>query len=144
MQKILESAAKWYLSETNFTLPQMREDLLKILRHRRHAFENGDIKQVYKVFACTEIVKAAICLTTGEPYDTSFSKFELGLIKKISGDKPLFVCRKCGKVYPAEAFAPNSEYCIECAKEIRLVKKMCGAYKRSGYLSKRGAIICYA
>ena len=32
MQKILESAAKWYLSETNFTLSQMREDLLKILR----------------------------------------------------------------------------------------------------------------
>lgn len=144
MQQELEDAARWYLAETGFSLPQMQEDLLKIIHHRRKAFSDGDLKQVHKVFACTEIVKAAICLTTGESYDTSFSKFELGLIKKITGAKPLFICRKCGNIYPKEAFAPNSEYCISCAREIARINSKYKPYRQSGYVTKSGAIICYA
>ena len=106
MQEILENAARWYINETGFTLEQMQKDLRGILRHREKAFADGDLERVYRVFAYTEIIKTAICLAKGQEYETSFSRFELGLIKKYSNNgKSTFVCPKCGHEYPAEAFA---------------------------------------
>lgn len=152
MQETLKKAARWYIAETGFSLSQMEEDLYLVIKHRAKAFHDGDMQKVYKVFAYTEIIKAAICLVTNQEYETSFSKMELSLIKRLS--KPTaetFVCRKCGKEYPAEAFANDtrysnnlSRYCIACAREISSLKreKNRRCKTRSGYINQTGAIIC--
>lgn len=149
MQEILKKAARWYITETGFTLDQMRADLKLILRHRQKAFANGDLQQVYKVFAATEIVKAAICILLNEEYRTNFSRSELAQIKAMSNPLPeTFVCRHCGKELPASAFRPDerytnnlSRYCIGCAREIGKYRRL-QAYQRSGYVNGRGEIIC--
>lgn len=145
MQEILETAARWYMNETGFTLEQMQNDLRGILHHREKAFADGDLERVYRVFAYTEIIKAAICLVQGHEYDTAFSRFELGLIKKYSNNgKSTFVCPKCGREYPAEAFAPGSKFCISCDREIRLLRQKEQKSRTGGYVNRCGEIICAA
>ena len=145
MQEILENAARWYINETGFTLEQIQKDLRGILRHREKAFADGDLERVYRVFAYTEIIKTAICLAQGQEYETSFSRFELGLIKKYSNNgKSTFVCPKCGHEYPAEAFAPGSRFCISCDRDIRLWRQMEQKARTGGYINRCGEIICAA
>lgn len=143
MQKILEEAARWYIAETGFTTKEMQHDLRGILRHREQALKNGNLEQIYKSFACSEIAKAAICLSNGEDYETTFSKLELGYIKQIAGSQNnTFICPKCGQEYPAEAFAPGSRFCISCDKEIKLLRRQAQKAYSGGYINQRGAIIC--
>jgi hypothetical protein len=147
MQKVLENAAKWYIEESGFTLERMQHDLDRVLAHREKAMHSSDIEYLNKAFIYTEIIKAAICLTTGREYPTAFSKFELGLIRKYTNPRVVqeyFTCSCCGKEYPASAFKNSSlysgkRYCLACAKYVQRVYKQAQV---SGYVDHKGAIIC--
>ena len=151
MQKDVERAAEWYLEQIeNPNVDAMHRDLKLTLKHRKHALIHGDLEQIYRTFAYTEIIKAAICLLTEEDYETAFSKTALGYIRKYSEQEPeMFICRQCGNQYPASAFAINtktgdqSKFCIRCEKEIKRIHK---TYKilPTGKITPRGAIICSA
>ncbi len=139
MQEVLETAARWYIRESGFTLEEMQKELRAMVAHRHRALRETNLEQINKAFVSTEIVKAAICLTIGEEYETSFSRFELSLIKKYSnGGKSTFVCPKCGREYPAEAFAPNSRFCISCEREIRLLRQKAQKARTGGYINRCG------
>lgn len=151
MQKDLERAAEWYLNQIeNPTIDAMYRDLELTLKHRKHALVHGDLEQIYRTFAYTEIIKAAICLVTEEDYETAFSKTALSHIRKHSEQEPeMFICRQCGNQYPASAYSidaktgTQSKFCIRCEKEIKQIHK---TYKLlpTGKLTSRGAIICSA
>ena len=151
MQKEVEKAALWYLDQVdNPTVDALYRDLKLALKHRKHALCHGPLEQIYRTFAYTEIIKAAICLVTEEDYETEFSKTALGYIRKYSEQEPeKFTCRQCGNQYPASAFAIEpttgfqSRFCICCAKEIRQMHETY-KFQSSGYLTSRGAIICSA
>lgn len=150
MQETLKKAARWYIREYNFSLEEMRQDLKIVLHRRNIAMVQGKIKKVWRAFAAAEIIKAAICLIAGEEYETSFSKIELSHIRALADPKPqTFVCRHCGKEYPASAFKTDtrysnnlSRYCLSCEKEINAMKSQYAQNRRrSGYIDHSGAII---
>lgn len=144
MQEVLEKAARWYIEETGFGLEAMQKDLRAMVAHRDKALREGTLEQINKAFIFTEIIKAAICLTIGEEYETSFSRIELGLIRKYAKVEPeMFTCKHCGRKYPAYSFAPGGKYCIRCAAEIKRIHQAYAARKRGGgYLNAHGELIC--
>lgn len=152
MQKILRTAAEWYIGTYNFTLEEMRTDLRTVLHQRARALESNDLQSIYRAMACAEIVKAAICLTTGQDYPTSFSRQNLKQIKKIREQRPeLYTCKKCGQHFPASAMATRedspdelSPWCLDCNKEITRIKKLRQQHYKTpcGYINRRGEIIC--
>lgn len=151
MQKDLERAAIWYLEQIeNPNIDALHRDLKLTLKHRKHALLYGNLEEIYRTFAYTEIIKAAICLVTDEDYETEFSKTALGYIRKYSEQEPeQFTCRKCGNIYPASAFSIDSKtgiqskFCIRCEKEIKQIHE---TYKLipAGKMTNDGAIICSA
>ena len=150
MQKELFKAAMWYMNKHNSDLFSLRADLRSIVVVRDWALEKGDIDQVELAFALTEIIKAAICLTTNEIYNTDFCSSALAIIRKYSYQGPkLFTCRKCGKVYPASAFnydekaKRQSYFCLSCEKEVQRLHAIY-AKPAKGKINSRGEIICTA
>lgn len=153
MQETLKKAARWYLQKYNFSLDEMRWDLKIVLHYRKAAFTSGNLRKIYRAMSAAEIIKAAICLVSGEEYETNFSKIELDHIKSLANPVPeKFICRHCGKEYPASAFKTDtryannlSRYCLSCEKEINRMKTNRRlARKTSGYIDRTGAIINFA
>lgn len=144
MQEILEKAARWYIEESGFGLEDMRKDLRAMVTHRDKALREGSLEQINKAFIFTEIIKAAICLTIGEEYETSFSRIELGLIRRYAKVEPeMLTCKHCGKSYPTYSFSPGGKYCIRCTREIkRIHQAYADSKKGGGYLNARGELIC--
>lgn len=144
MQPELIYLAKWYKDQTGFGLPEMQNDLRAVLFHRRKALYNGPLEDIKRSLAFTEIIKAAICLETGQDYETEFSKSTLANFRKFANPNPrMYVCHKCGVEYPAYSFAPNSKYCIRCATEIKKIADINRMYQKTGgYINRKGAIIC--
>lgn len=150
MQEALKKAARWYIKKYDFTVDEMRQDLTIVLNKRKIAFDKGNLQNIYRAFAASEIIKAAICLSTGEEYNTNFSKLELNHIKRLSNPVPeKFICRHCGKEYPVSAFMPDSRYsnnlsryCLSCEKEINRLRTTQRLFRKAtGYIDNSGAII---
>ncbi len=144
MQPQLKDLALWYKDWTGFTLSEMQSDLRAVLSRRQKALYDGPTTTIKRSLAFAEIIKAAICLETGQDYETSFSDYQLAQFRRYADPKrQMYTCRHCGNEYPAFAFAPGSRYCIRCAAEIKQISAAAAAYKKAGgYINRKGAIIC--
>ena len=150
MQPDVSKAATWYIENYTSDIETLEKQLISAGKVRTWALYNGTTEQAERAFAAVEIIKAAYCLLTDEEYETDFSAPALAIIRKYSHQGPqLFVCRKCGQVYPASAFHTNeqtgeqSPYCINCAKEIKRIYEQY-AKPTKGYVDRKGAIVCTA
>lgn len=148
MQDEVKKAALWYLENYTDNIEDLEDELVSAGRVRKWALEHGTIAQIERSFAAVEILKAAYCLLTNEIYETDFSSVALNIIRKNTYQKPkLFVCKKCGCLYPASAFpvdretGKQSHFCIRCVKDIDHIQKQYTKTSK-GYINGKGAIIC--
>lgn len=150
MQNEVRKAALWYLENFTCDINELENELRQARKVRAILLERGTIEQIERSFAAVEILKAAYALLNNEIYDTDFSATALNIIRKNSYQKPkLFVCKKCGCLYPASAFPidrttrKQSLYCIRCIKDIDNIQKQYTKLAK-GYVNSKGAIICTA
>lgn len=150
MQQEVRKAAFWYLENFTSDINELENELKQAYKVRAILLERGTVEQIERSFAAVEILKAAYAMLNNEIYDTDFSATALNIIRKNSYQKPkLFVCKKCGCLYPASAFPidyktkKQSHFCIRCVKDIDHIQKQ---YKKlaTGYINCKGAIICSA